>query len=128
MFDVGVPELVSILVVALIVFGPGKLPEVGAALGKAIGEFRRATRAVNDEVQSITQFPEAETRPALPSASKRLRSKRTSHRRSHPRRSVKCADDIHFLTTIAHLNLDGRLCLMPHTRILIFSLRLALIF
>jgi sec-independent protein translocase protein TatA len=37
------PELVLILVIALVVFGPGKLPEVGKALGKGIQEFRRAT-------------------------------------------------------------------------------------
>ena len=56
MFDVGVPELVMILVVALVVFGPGKLPEVGAALGKSIREFRRATQAVTSEVESITSL------------------------------------------------------------------------
>jgi len=39
------PELILILIIALIVFGPGKLPEVGKALGKGIQEFRRATSA-----------------------------------------------------------------------------------
>ena len=42
MFNVGIPELILILVVVLIVFGPGKLPEVGRAMGKGLGEFRRA--------------------------------------------------------------------------------------
>ncbi len=56
MFDVGVPELIMIMVVALIVFGPGKLPEVGASLGKAIREFRRATQSLSDEVQSVTKI------------------------------------------------------------------------
>jgi sec-independent protein translocase protein TatA len=37
-----VPELVVILVVALLVFGPGKLPEIGSALGKGIRDFRKA--------------------------------------------------------------------------------------
>ncbi len=37
------PELILILVIALVVFGPGKLPDVGKALGKGIQEFRRAT-------------------------------------------------------------------------------------
>jgi TatA/E family protein of Tat protein translocase len=43
-FGVGPAEMLVILVVALIVFGPGKLPEIGAALGRAIGDFRRASR------------------------------------------------------------------------------------
>ena len=56
MFDVGVPELVLILVVALIVFGPGKLPEIGASLGKAMKEFRGATQGLTDELQSATRL------------------------------------------------------------------------
>lgn len=36
------PELMLILVIALVVFGPGKLPEIGKALGKGLNEFRRA--------------------------------------------------------------------------------------
>ena len=41
--SLGVPELLFILVLALLVFGPRKLPEIGRTLGKALGEFRRAT-------------------------------------------------------------------------------------
>ncbi len=55
MFDVGVPELILVLVVALVVFGPGKLPEIGAALGKTIREFRKATQSITDEIQSVTK-------------------------------------------------------------------------
>ncbi len=65
MFDVGLPELIMILVVALIVFGPGKLPEIGAALGKAIREFRRATQGLSDEIRSATLAADAELRPPL---------------------------------------------------------------
>lgn len=43
MFNLGMPELILILVIALVVFGPGKLPEVGKAVGRGIQEFRRAT-------------------------------------------------------------------------------------
>lgn len=42
MFNFSMPELFLVLVIALIVFGPGKLPEVGKALGKGLGEFRRS--------------------------------------------------------------------------------------
>jgi sec-independent protein translocase protein TatA len=40
---IGPPELILLLVIVLIIFGAGKLPEVGAALGKGIKEFRKAT-------------------------------------------------------------------------------------
>lgn len=42
MFGLGAPELIVILVVALLVFGPGKLPEIGGALGRGIKDFRKA--------------------------------------------------------------------------------------
>lgn len=41
--SVGVPELILILVIALVIFGPGKLPEIGKAVGKSIREFRSAS-------------------------------------------------------------------------------------
>lgn len=47
MFGVSMSELVVVLIIALIVFGPGKLPKVGSALGKAIGEFKRAATGVD---------------------------------------------------------------------------------
>lgn len=43
MFNIGAPELILILAICLVVFGPGKIPEVGQALGKGLHEFRRAT-------------------------------------------------------------------------------------
>jgi sec-independent protein translocase protein TatA len=42
MFNMGFPELMVILVIALIVFGPGKMPELGNSLGKAIRGFKKA--------------------------------------------------------------------------------------
>ncbi len=47
--NVGVPELIVILFVALLVFGPDRLAGVGAALGKTIREFRRAMQDTEDE-------------------------------------------------------------------------------
>ena len=41
MFNIGMPELVVILLIALVIFGAGKLPEIGAALGKSIKEFKK---------------------------------------------------------------------------------------
>lgn len=51
MFGIGIPELILILVLALIIFGPGKLPEVGKAIGKGLSEFRRATRDVENDLK-----------------------------------------------------------------------------
>ena len=42
MFNFGTQELILVLVIALVVFGPGKLPEVGKAIGKGINEFKDA--------------------------------------------------------------------------------------
>lgn len=47
---IGLPELGVILVISLIVFGPGKLPEVGKAVGKTIKEFKSATKEVTEEI------------------------------------------------------------------------------
>jgi sec-independent protein translocase protein TatA len=44
MFGIGMPELVIILVIILIIFGAGKLPEIGGAIGKGIKNFKKATR------------------------------------------------------------------------------------
>ncbi len=43
MFGIGMPELIVILVIILIIFGAGKLPEIGAGMGKAIKNFKGAT-------------------------------------------------------------------------------------
>ncbi len=62
----GPGELMLIMVLALIVFGPQKLPEIGQGLGKAIGEFRRATSQITDEINrelSLETPPKTETPP-----------------------------------------------------------------
>lgn len=57
MGPIGVPEMIFIFVLALLIFGPRKLPELGRALGKALGEFRRAStdlrRTVEDEMYEM---------------------------------------------------------------------------
>ena len=54
-------ELVIILVIALVILGPGKLPDVGASLGKSIREFRKASSDVQDAVRvETTPLPPAQ--------------------------------------------------------------------
>jgi TatA/E family protein of Tat protein translocase len=50
MFGMGMPEIIMILAVALIFIGPRKLPELAKTLGKAMGEFRRATSDLKDSI------------------------------------------------------------------------------
>ncbi len=64
MFGVGTPELLVILVVALIVLGPQRLPEVARALGKALAELRRATSGLTDELHNARIMIEEEARMA----------------------------------------------------------------
>jgi sec-independent protein translocase protein TatA len=63
MGNIGLAELVVLLVVVLILFGPGKLPDVGKALGKAVGEFRRGIREGLSE-KEIAAKSETPTKPA----------------------------------------------------------------
>jgi len=49
MFGIGMPELIIILVIILIIFGAGKLPEIGAGIGKGIKNFKKATHEVESE-------------------------------------------------------------------------------
>jgi sec-independent protein translocase protein TatA len=57
MGPIGWPELVLILVVLLVVFGPGKLPQVGEAIGRGIRELRRASSDLEDAVRGSPPGP-----------------------------------------------------------------------
>ena len=56
--SVGMPELLIILVIALIIFGPRKLPELGRSLGKSLGEFKRASNELRNTLEEEVRVEE----------------------------------------------------------------------
>lgn len=50
MANIGTPGLIIIIIVALIIFGPSKLPELGRTVGKTVREFRKATRGIMEDI------------------------------------------------------------------------------
>ena len=52
MFGIGMPELIIILIIILIIFGAGKLPEIGSGIGKGIRNFKKATNEKPEEITS----------------------------------------------------------------------------
>jgi len=57
--QLGPMELIIILVIVLLVFGPGRLPDVGNAIGRGIREFRKASTEIEDSVRGEPKAPKA---------------------------------------------------------------------
>ena len=53
--NIGIPGLIIVLVIALIIFGPSKLPEIGRAFGSTIKEFKKSTRELVEEAEIDTK-------------------------------------------------------------------------
>jgi sec-independent protein translocase protein TatA len=70
--SIGFPELLVIFVIALIVFGPRKLPELGKSLGKSLAEFKRASNELRSTLEEEVRLDEQRTAPpaqaAIPAA------------------------------------------------------------
>jgi TatA/E family protein of Tat protein translocase len=68
--SIGMPELIIILTLALIIFGPRKLPELGRSLGKSLGEFKRASNELRNTLDEEIRIEDEKTqrvaKPATP--------------------------------------------------------------
>jgi sec-independent protein translocase protein TatA len=56
--SIGMPEMIIILVIALIIFGPRKLPELGRSLGKSLAEFKRASNELKNTLEEEIRLDE----------------------------------------------------------------------
>lgn len=66
--SIGMPELVIIFVIALIVFGPRKLPDLGRSLGKSIAEFKRASNELKSTLEEEIRLEEQQHTAVPPAA------------------------------------------------------------
>jgi sec-independent protein translocase protein TatA len=66
---IGMPELIIILVIALIIFGPRKLPELGRSLGKSIGEFKKASNELRSTLEEEIRVEEQREQRPTPAPS-----------------------------------------------------------
>lgn len=67
----GIPELLIILVIVVLIFGAGKLPAIGDALGRSIKNFKRASNGENEIETAPLPELQGNSRPELPAASNR---------------------------------------------------------
>ena len=68
MGPIGWPELIILLVVVLIVFGPGKLPDIGNAIGRGVREFRKASNDLEESIRGETKKPSEPPSSSTPAA------------------------------------------------------------
>jgi sec-independent protein translocase protein TatA len=86
--SIGMPELIIIFVIALIIFGPRKLPELGKSLGKSLAEFKKASNelrnTLEEEIRIEEQKDASKQTPSSPSPT----STTTPHHEEEPARTV----------------------------------------
>jgi len=99
MFDIGLPELLVIVIIALILFGPNRLPELAKALGRAMSEFKKATEEMKESF-------EKESRDL---------KKVSSHLSDLFEKSCNPKEPITGTTAIADASLSGKLSIPVHT-------------
>jgi TatA/E family protein of Tat protein translocase len=84
--SIGMPELIIIFVIALIIFGPRKLPELGRSLGKSLAEFKKASNelrnTLEEEIRIEEQKDAAKQTPPAPAATASNPAQTEEHVRS----------------------------------------------
>ncbi len=85
MGSLGWPEIMVILVIALVIFGPRKLPQLGRTLGKALGEFRRATNDLKNTLElEVHKEEEKQNAPQRKKAEDAYSRRQPPETESHP--------------------------------------------
>jgi Tat protein translocase TatB subunit len=74
MFDIGMPEMIMIFIVALLVVGPKKLPEIAKAHGKGLGELKKSFQDVKDSVQEEFKESTSEIRDAVTDVKRQIQA------------------------------------------------------
>ncbi len=64
--NIGPGELILILVIVLVIFGPGKLPDIGSAIGRGVREFRKASNELEDSLRGEPAQPPQQAQPPQP--------------------------------------------------------------
>ena len=85
--SIGMPELLIIFVIALIIFGPRKLPELGKSLGRSISEFKRASNELRNTLEDEIRLDEQRQKAPAPAPAARRPPPRPLSRRPRGRRS-----------------------------------------
>ena len=84
--SIGMPELIIIFMIALIIFGPRKLPELGRSLGKSLGEFKRASNELRNTLDEEIRLEEQRAaEPVRPAETVRPEAVVEPHAESIPR-------------------------------------------
>jgi len=93
--SIGMPEMIIILVIALIIFGPRKLPELGRSLGKSLAEFKRASNELKNTLEEeirLDEQREATTKAKEEVAKAKEAAPVTTPEESHPEQPAERRD------------------------------------
>ena len=90
--SIGMPELIIIFVIALIIFGPRKLPELGRSLGKSLAEFKRASNELKSTLEEEIRLEEQQTQRRRSRQGRGRTHRGRGQRRPLPNRSMPTSE------------------------------------